>query len=118
MIVDSCALAGVIWSLATQNAEKHVVAWGVAAIFVAIAVPYSLHDIHLHMMNYVIPKYQKYYIRILWMVPIYSIESWVALRFKKEVGTFHCTEIFPSTKKKLKLRSKNKYFFSSPGMHV
>lgn len=82
-------VAGVIWSLATQNAEKHVVAWGVAAIFVAIAVPYSLHDIHLHMMNYVIPKYQKYYIRILWMVPIYSIESWVALRFKREVRTSH-----------------------------
>lgn len=27
---------------------------------------------------------QRYYMRILWMVPIYSIESWCALRFKNQ----------------------------------
>jgi hypothetical protein len=29
------------------------------------------------------PK-QRHYIRILWMVPIYSIESWLALRFNEQ----------------------------------
>jgi hypothetical protein len=27
---------------------------------------------------------QRHYIRILWMVPIYSIESWLALRFNEQ----------------------------------
>ena len=38
----------VIWQLVAQKSQRHVVAWCVAAIFVAIAVPFSLHDIHMH----------------------------------------------------------------------
>ena len=34
-----------------------------------------------HLMNYYMPNIQKYVIRILWMVPIYSIQSWLSLRF-------------------------------------
>jgi hypothetical protein len=34
------------------------------------------------MQNYVKPHLQRYYIRCLWMVPIYSIESWLALRYQ------------------------------------
>lgn len=57
-----------LWQLITAHSEKHVIAWSVAAIFVAVAVPFSLHDIHMHVMHYVCPELQKYYIRILWMV--------------------------------------------------
>lgn len=63
-----CPAALVLWQLITAHSEKHVIAWSVAAIFVAVAVPFSLHDIHMHVMHYVCPELQKYYIRILWMV--------------------------------------------------
>lgn len=34
-----------------------------------------------HLANYNQPHVQVYVVRILWMVPIYSIESWLAMRF-------------------------------------
>jgi hypothetical protein len=35
----------------------------------------------MHLTNYYQPNVQCYVVRILWMVPIYSIESWLCLRF-------------------------------------
>lgn len=64
-----------------QGSEIHVLAWAVAGIFVALSLPLSLHDIHMHCVHYVSPM-QKYYVRIIGMVPIYSLQSWFALRFK------------------------------------
>ncbi len=56
------ALAGVvIWQLVVRSSERHVIAWAVGAMAVGIAVPLSLHDIHLHILNYVSPL-QKYYV--------------------------------------------------------
>jgi hypothetical protein len=37
----------VIWQLVVQQSENHVIAWAVSAIFVGIAVPLSLHDMHV-----------------------------------------------------------------------
>ena len=57
---------------------------------VSMRNPMPLHDplksmvstVSMHMMNYVEPSLQRYAIRILWMVPIYAVESWFSLRFK------------------------------------
>ncbi|RYG57115.1 OSTA/TMEM184 family protein [archaeon] len=125
VVAAFCApmIAGVaIWQLAKMQAETHVIAWAVAAFFVGVAVPISLHEIHMHIVrsscsacgmctahaqqwwvhshargtcerrmstralqiHYSVPELQRHYIRILWMVPIYAIESWCALRFKDE----------------------------------
>jgi hypothetical protein len=36
----------------------------------------------LHTEYYTQPKLQRHVIRILWMVPIYGIDAWFALRFQ------------------------------------
>jgi len=81
-----CCLA--IWQLVARHSENHVVAWAVAAMFVAIAVPLSLHEILLHVLHYTTPDLQRHAIRILGMIPIYAIESWCALRFKEQALVF------------------------------
>jgi Organic solute transporter Ostalpha len=37
-----------------------------------------------HLTNYNCPGTQVYVVRILWMVPLYSIQSWLAMRFHKQ----------------------------------
>ena len=69
-----------IWHLATQGDAKYVVAWASAAFFVAVAVTLAAHAIHMHVVFYRHPL-QRFYVRVLWMVPIYAVESWLALRF-------------------------------------
>lgn len=41
-----------------------------------------MYGIVMHLANYNQPNVQMYVVRILWMVPIYSIESWLCLRYK------------------------------------
>src|SRR6056297_1572301 len=41
----------ILWQIISQHKKKHVIAWSVGAIFVGIAVPFSLHDIHMHTMH-------------------------------------------------------------------
>ena len=45
-----------------------------------LTVPMSLWDILMHLIYYSKPSIQRHIIRVLWLVPIYSTESWLALR--------------------------------------
>ncbi len=87
LILTYIALAAVvgvgIWQLIDYKDTKYIVAWSVAAFFAAFAVPLSLHAIHLHIIHYRC-RLQRHYIRVLWMVPVYSIQSWCALRFNDQ----------------------------------
>ena len=42
----------------------------------------SMIDIANHLMHFSEKVLQTYMIRIMWMVPIYAVESWLSLRFK------------------------------------
>ncbi|RUS84043.1 hypothetical protein EGW08_008221 [Elysia chlorotica] len=75
------ALPLCIWHLDEKRAAWHVQAWFIGGLFVMMALPISLGGIMQHVINYTTPHLQKFIIRILWMVPIYALNAWFALRF-------------------------------------
>lgn len=68
-------LPGVLYTLVTENAGGHRFLLPTAAVFVSCAIPVALWGIGSHVANYWQPTLQKYVIRMLWMVPVYSITS-------------------------------------------
>ncbi|XP_005097346.1 transmembrane protein 184C [Aplysia californica] len=75
------ALPLCIWELERKGAPDHVQAWFIAGLFVMLALPISFWGILQHVINYTTPRLQRHIIRILWMVPIYAMNAWFALRF-------------------------------------
>ncbi|XP_054165911.1 transmembrane protein 184C-like [Oppia nitens] len=55
----------------------------VAGVFAFLALFVSIWEITQHLSHYNKPYLQKYVIRILWMVPIYAMNSWLAMNFPK-----------------------------------
>lgn len=51
----------------------------IGGVFVVMTLPMSFWLIANHMMYYSKPRLQKHIIRILWMVPIYSLNAWFSL---------------------------------------
>ena len=77
--VGGAALAGyVLYAISTQSKDSVQFAFAIAGIFVGLAVPLALHDVNMHLMHYVSPL-QKHYMRIVWIVPVFALQSWLAL---------------------------------------
>jgi len=66
-----------------NGAKRELVAWFSAGAFVLLGFPISICGILGHLSHYYQPDVQCYVVRILWMVPFYSIQSWLCLRFRK-----------------------------------
>lgn len=58
-------------------------AWFIAGIFVILALSASIYEVAMHLEYYNNPRLQIRVVRILWMVPIYAVNSWLSLRFKE-----------------------------------
>ncbi|KAL7646084.1 UNVERIFIED_CONTAM: hypothetical protein RMT77_002985 [Armadillidium vulgare] len=69
----------IIYCLVQTGVQSSTFAWLVGGIFVILTIPLSLWEIVQHLINYSKPKLQKHIIRILWMVPIYSLDAWIVL---------------------------------------
>ena len=82
-VVTAILSALLIWQMSVRHAEKSSWAIATSAIAVLIAIPLSLYDMNVHLQNYVSPL-QRHYIRIMGMVPIYALESWLALTFRDQ----------------------------------
>lgn len=57
----------------------------IGGIFVVMSLPIAFRLIIQHMLYYSKPKLQKHIIRILWMVPIYSVNAWFSLWYPDNV---------------------------------
>lgn len=79
IVVTVCSVA-LIAILAADVDGDDAAAYS-SLVLVIIACAISFNDIRLHMTHYNRPKVQKHVCRMLLMVPIYSIQSWLSLRF-------------------------------------
>ncbi|KAF5897276.1 transmembrane protein, partial [Clarias magur] len=80
-LLVAVALPLAVWQLQKAEAGTHTKAWFIAGVFVFLTIPISLWGILQHLVHYTQPELQKPIIRILWMVPIYSLDSWIALKY-------------------------------------
>ncbi|XP_076340399.1 transmembrane protein 184C isoform X2 [Tachypleus tridentatus] len=67
--------------LKKKGASPNDQAWLSGGIFVLMALPITFWEITQHLVHYTKPYLQKHIIRILWMVPIYALNAWLALTF-------------------------------------
>lgn len=70
-----------VWKLYRTGASQHFKAWFVAGVFVLLTLPVFLYGLVLHLLNYTQPHLQHYIIRIIFIVPIYSIDSFLGLLY-------------------------------------
>lgn len=80
--VTAVSIVAYSYGLLVRGSRRLYVGWFSSAGFVLLTVSISLRLIILHLINWNAPHIQKYVVRIVWMVPIYAAESWMALRFK------------------------------------
>lgn len=70
------------YDLYRHGRRKQLIGWFSSAGFVLLTFAISIRLIVLHLTHWYSPSIQKWLVRIIWMVPIYSVESWLALRFR------------------------------------
>jgi hypothetical protein len=66
---------------ALKNRNLDLAAFHSARVMTLGTVVLGLRLVYLHLTHWYMPQAQKYVVRILWMVPIYSIQSYLSLRF-------------------------------------
>ena len=72
-IAIAAAAGVIIWELVVSwGTRDDLIAWAISGLCCCLAIPLPLHDILLHAVHYTRPPIQKYYIRILWVVPVYA----------------------------------------------
>ena len=70
-----------IYAMIYQKARPDFAALSSAGAFVVITIVISTKLIYNHLENWYMPDVQKYVVRILWMVPLYAVQSWLSMCF-------------------------------------
>ena len=66
---------------ALSDRQLDIAAIHSARVMVSGTIIMSLRLVYLHLTHWYMPDVQKYVVRILWMVPIYAIQSYLSLRY-------------------------------------
>ncbi|CAG8847991.1 6485_t:CDS:2, partial [Racocetra persica] len=61
--------------------DAHRIGWTISGVFAFVATIISFYLIIRHLQFYHKPNHQRYIVRILFMIPIYSIISWLSYRY-------------------------------------
>jgi hypothetical protein len=56
--------------------QAHRIGWTISGAFALVDTIFALVLIWLHLRNYNRPEFQRYYVRIIFMIPVYSVVSW------------------------------------------
>ena len=88
------ALPFVSYDMKKHDYQTHYIAWFIAFVFVALSLPITLYEVTQHLENYRAPRLQRHVIRILFMVPIYAVNAWLALRFRSNTIIFDTVREF------------------------
>ncbi|PSC68080.1 transmembrane 184C [Micractinium conductrix] len=86
ILLAVATLSALPWMVVEFKRAKysvHYQAWFIAGVFVILAVSASIYEVAMHLEYYNRPRLQLRVVRILWMVPIYAVDSWLSLRFKE-----------------------------------
>ncbi|KAJ2140717.1 hypothetical protein IW142_005258 [Coemansia sp. RSA 564] len=85
-------------NLAWNQFDAHKVGWIIAGTFALAATIISGLHIAAHLKHYTIPRQQRHIVRIILMIPIYSIISFLSYRFYREAPYYtavrDCYEAF------------------------
>ena len=68
--------------------ERHVIVWFVAGACSLVAIIMSFHLIYNHIQYYHKPEFQRHIVRIILMVPIYSICSFLSMIYYDDAVYF------------------------------
>jgi len=63
-------------------------AWAIAAICTIVASAVSIYNVYLHLKNYTEPRFQLWIVRILLIVPLYGLVSWLSMKLHDEALYF------------------------------
>ncbi|KAG7364431.1 organic solute transporter Ost alpha [Nitzschia inconspicua] len=74
-------LVPIIIYRALTKRKLDIAAWHSAGVMMGGTVILSIRLVYLHFTHWYMPGVQKYVVRILFMVPIYAVQSWLSLRF-------------------------------------
>ena len=96
-IISSACLALRVRSCVYQCVDKHVLALQIAECFVGMTIPISVYHAWEHLTNFVKPRLQSQIVRIIWIVPIYSLECLLSIQFMEHAFYFQAIrEIYES----------------------